>query len=170
MRKPALAATLVLVVWPAMETAAQSSGSTTLVLRVSPEARIDPPQVALAFFVSADGTSDVTAASASLAARVRALSGQAIRVTAQLSSLHGPAGPVPESAVSWTGSAINANGAARQALCSSGVFAPGAAQDLVASWQTSGVLTCALNFQLAQPRSLLPGAYSGVVNLAVVTQ
>lgn len=141
-----------------------------MVLRVSPESRLDPQQIALSFFVSPDGTKDVITVPAQVVASVRALTGQSIRVTALLPSLDGPAGPVSAGAVSWIGSASGATGNARQATCSNGAFAPGIAQDLVAGWQTSGTLTCSLIFQLIQPHTLPPGAYSGRVSFAVATQ
>lgn len=170
MRKRALAAGLALVVWPVLKSLAQNSGSTTMVLRVSPEARVDPQQIALSFFVSPDAAADVTNVPAQMVARVRALSGQSIRITALLPGLDGPSGPVSAGAVGWAGAVGAATGGARQATCTSGVFASGVAQDLVAGWQTSGMLICALNLQLLQPRTLPPGAYSGVVSVTVATQ
>ena len=149
---------------------AQHSGTTTLVLRVNQEARLDPPQVALNFRVSADGASDVTSQTAIVAALVRALPGQQIRVTAQLVSLNGPDGQVPVTQVGWAGSATRAIAGGQAATCSSGTFQPGATQDLVLGWQRSGILTCAVNFALAAPRNLSPGLYSGTVNLAVDTR
>ena len=149
---------------------AQRSGTTTLVLRVNQEARLDPPQVALNFRVSADGASDVTSQTTSVAAMVRALPGQDIRVTARLVTLNGPDGPVPVSAVGWAGSTTRATGGGQAASCSSGTFQPGATQDLVLGWQRSGILACAVNFALAAPRNLSPGLYSGTVNLALDTR
>jgi len=149
---------------------AQRSGTATLVLRVNPEARLDPQQVTLNFRVSADGTSDVTSQTTSVGALVRALPGQQIRVTAQLVSLNGPDGPVPVTAVGWAGSTTRATAGGQAATCSSGTFQAGVTQDLVLGWQRSGILTCAVNFALAAPRDLPPGLYSGIVNLAVDTQ
>lgn len=169
MRKRALAAGLALVVWPVLKSLAQNSGTTALVLRVPPESRIDPSQIALSFFVSPDGRADVITAPAQIVARVRALSGQTIRITAVLPELQGPSGPLPAAAVSWNGAVAGATGSARQATCASGAFASGA-QDLVVGWHTSGELTCSLNFQLAHPRTLPPGAYSGIVTLAIAAQ
>jgi hypothetical protein len=37
----------------------------------------------------------------------------------------------------------------------------------VAGWQKSGTLECAVTWQLADPRSLLPGRYTGLVELTV---
>jgi hypothetical protein len=146
---------------------AQRSGTTALVVQVNQEARLDPQQVALNFRVSADGASDVTSQATSVAASVRALPGQQIRVTAQLVSLNGPDGPVPVTQVGWAGSATRATAGGHPATCSSGTFQPGASQDLVLGWQRSGILTCAVNFGLAAPRNLSPGLYSGTVNLAL---
>jgi hypothetical protein len=53
---------------------------------------------------------------------------------------------------------------AEAARCAGGSFASGDTQDLVAGWQHSGVLTCAVTFSLADPRSLPPGAYTGMVD------
>jgi hypothetical protein len=149
---------------------AQRTGTTTLVLRVNPEARLDPQQVTLNFRVSADGASDVTSQTTSVAAWVRALPGQQIRVTAQLVSLNGPNGPVPITQVGWAGSSTRATAGAQAATCSSGTFQPGVTEDLVLGWQRSGILNCAVSFALAAPRDLPPGLYSGIVNLALGTQ
>ena len=149
---------------------AQRNGSTTLVVQVNQEARLDPQQVALNFRVSADGASDVTSQTASVAAMVRALPGQQIRVTARLGSLNGPDGPVPVTQVGWAGSTTRATAGGQGATCSSGTFQAGATQDLVLGWQRSGILTCAVNFGLAAPRGLAPGLYSGTVDLALDTR
>ena len=148
---------------------AQRTGTTTLAVQVNQEARLDPPQVALNFRVSADGASDVAIQTASVAAWVRALPAQQIRVTARLVSLNGPDGPVPVTAVGWAGSATRATAGGQAATCSTGTFQPGATQDLVAGWQRSGILTCAVNFELVAPRNLSPGLYTGTVNLALDT-
>ena len=100
---------------------------------------------------------------------MRALPAQQIRVTARLVSLNGPDGPVPVTAVGWAGSATRATAGGQAATCSTGTFQPGATQDLVAGWQRSGILTCAVNFELVAPRNLSPGLYTGTVNLALDT-
>lgn len=164
--KTAVVATL-LMAYFVSPVAAQRSGTTTLAVQVNPEARLDPQQVALNFRVSADGASDVTNQTAMVAAWVRALPGQQIRVTARLNAFHGPDGPVPPTQLIWVGSTTRATAGAQAATCSSGTFQTGAAQDLVLGWQRSGVLTCALDFALAAPRTLSPGLYSGTVNLAL---
>ena len=146
---------------------AQRTGTTTLVLQVGPEARLVPNQVALNFRVSADGSSDVTSQTANIEAWVRALPGQAIRVTARVSSLNGPAGPLPATALRWSGSIERAAAGGQAASCSAGSFADGAAQDLVLGWRQSGIVGCTFTFELAAPRKLAPGSYSAVVDLAV---
>ncbi len=87
---------------------AQRTGTTTLAVHVNQEARLDPRRVALNFRVSADGASDVAIQTASVAAWVRALPGQQIRVIARLVSLNGPDGPMPVTQVGWAGSATRA--------------------------------------------------------------
>ncbi len=162
-----VAVLLACVIGPA---GAQRSGTTGLVLQVNPEARLDPQQVAVNFRVSADGSSDVTSQTTSVAAWVRASPGRQIRVTARLVSLNGPEGPAPVTAVRWAGSRARATAGGQSATCSSGTFEPGATHDLVLGWQRSGVLTCAVNFELAAPRNLPSGLYSGIVDLALDTR
>ena len=134
------------------------------------EPRLDPRQVELNFRVSADGASDVASRTATVVAWVRALPGQQIRVTAQLGSLNGPDGPIPVTQIIWAGSTARATAGGQAATCSSGTFQTGTTQDLVLGWQRSGILTCAVTFALAEPRSLSPGLYSGTVNLALDTR
>jgi len=164
--KTAVVAALLLA-YLAGPSGAQHNGSTTLAVHVNPEARLDPRQLALNFRVSADGASDVTSQTASVAATVRALPGQTIRVTAQLVGFNGPDGPTPVTQIVWAGSMARATAGAQAAACSSGTFQTGTTQDLVLGWQRSGILTCAVTFALAEPRSLSPGLYSGTVNLAL---
>jgi len=71
-----------------------STLKTSLILRVDPEARLDPARIALNFQVSADGSSDVISQTTEVGAWVRALPGRRIRVTARLGALNGPDGPV----------------------------------------------------------------------------
>lgn len=149
---------------------AQRSATTTLAVQVNPEARLDPQQVALNFRVSADGASNVTTQTTIVAAWVRALPGQQIRVTASLNAFSGPAGPVPAALLTWVGSTARATAGAQAGTCSSGTFQTGPTQDLVLGWQRSGILTCAVTFALVEPRSLPPGLYSGTMNLALDTR
>jgi hypothetical protein len=146
---------------------AQRTASNTLVVRVAPEQHLSVSQVALQFRVSADGVGDITNQVETLAAWVRALPGQRIRLTARIGNVSGPAGPVAPSAVSWSGSRGLATGGGQEALCTSGAFESSAPQDLVAAWNRSGTLSCAVVFSLAAPRSLPPGVYRGTVDLAL---
>jgi hypothetical protein len=84
-----------------------------------------------------------------------------------LANLSGPAGAVPISAIRWSGSSLVAAAGAQAASCAGGSFPSGDTQDLVAGWQRSGTLTCAVTFWLADPRSLPPGAYTGVVDFTL---
>lgn len=151
-------------------TSAQRNAGTTLVVRVSPEAHLSPSQVALSFRVSTDGTSDVTTQTAAVAAWVRALPGQRIRLTANLANLTGPDGAVAASQLNWNGSAVQAASGGQQASCTSEIFTDTAAQDPAANWQRSGTLTCAVAFSLVNPRGLTPGIYNGTVQIALVAQ
>lgn len=156
---------LVLFVIPAVRMTAQRSGSTSLVLRVAPESRLDPRQVTLHFRRSGDGSSDVVTQSATVVASVRALPGQRIRVTASLPNLQGPDGAVPAGNVRWTSSSSTAAGGGRQAACIGGTFSSAFPQDLVQGWGSPGILTCVLNFELGG--GLPPGSYFGIVTLAI---
>ncbi len=147
------------MLWPLAETSAQNTGTTTLLLRVNPEARLDPPQLPLAFHISPDGSSDVTTASAVVTALVRTAPGQPIRLTGRLANLNAQ--------VRWTGSLLTASGGGKDALCSPGTLAPGAAQDLITGWQRSGTATFSLHFELVNARLLAPGDYSAVVQLGM---
>lgn len=158
----ALAVALMLLLSPR---APGRGASTTLVVRVMPEARIDPSQIALEFRVA-----DTVAQTVNVAAWVRSLPNQQIRVSARLDKLEGPSGPVPVTAVSWTGAVARATAGGNQARCTSGAFAAGQTQDLVLSWRQSGTLTCTFAFTLAESGNLSPGLYSGTVNLSVVAQ
>jgi hypothetical protein len=164
------AVVLVFLVWPMVQVTAQHTRAHSLMVRVAPESRIAPQKILLRFRTSVDGSLDLITQAETVAAWVRALPGQQIRVTGRLSGLQGPDGPVPSGAVRWTGSPISATGGARKATCSSGVFAGDAAQDLVEGWGRSGILTCAVNFELTGARNRSPGTYSGLVSLAVIAQ
>ena len=160
MRQRVFLVVLALVVLPASRRiAAQRSGSTTLVLSVAPESRLDPRQAMLNFRVSADGGSDVTTQLTTVSAWVRPLSGQTVRVTASLTGL-------PAGAVSWSGTRASAAGGARTATCTSGKFASAGPQDLVQGWGGAGILTCTVNFQLDRT-GLSPGLYSGTAAFAI---
>lgn len=167
LKRALLASAIIAAFWPAGRAGAQRTGSTTLALRVSPEAHLSPGQVALRFVVTADGLGEITSQTETVAAWVRALPGQRIRLIARMASLAGPSGTVPIGAVRWSGASQRATGGGQAATCSAGSFAGGATQDLVAAWQVSGTLTCAVTFSLGDPHSLPPGAYTGAVDLTL---
>jgi len=146
---------------------AQHQASTGLAVQVTPEAHLDPTQVALRFQVSEDGTGDITSQTQAIAAWVRALPNQQIRVTARLENVTGPDSARLASGIQFSGSATRATEGARGATCASGSFVGGAAQELVAGWRRNGRLTCSVRFALANPRSLQPGVYAAVLSLAV---
>jgi hypothetical protein len=149
---------------------AQRTGSTTLVVRVTPEQHLSVSHVALQFRVSADGVGDITNQAATVSAWVRALPGQRIRLTATIGNVSGPAGLVPPTAIRWTGSPARATPGGQEASCTSGGFESLAPQDLVAGWTRSGMVTCTVTFSLAAPRDFLPGVYAGTVDLALRTE
>ena len=162
-----LAGAVVALVWPLARVGAQRTATTSLVVQVAPEAHLNPSQVELQFVVSGDVAGDVTSQAAAIDAWVRVLPGQRIRLLAHIASLSGPSGAIPASAIRWSGSNTHATWGGQTAVCAGGSFAGGASQDLVAGWQRSGTLGCAVTFSLADPRSLAAGVYTGVVDLAL---
>jgi hypothetical protein len=139
-------------------------------VRVAPEAHLNPERLALHFRVSRDGASDSGIQTAQVAAWVRALPNQQVRLLAT-AELSGPDGPVRNVSIRWNGTAAAATGGGRQALCGSGLLQTGApGQDVVSGWLRSGTLACVMNFSLADPRSLPPGEYSGMVDFSLRTQ
>jgi hypothetical protein len=145
----------------------QRTASTDLMVRIGPEARIEPNRIPLQFRVSADRHSDQVVQTANIAAWVRSLPQQRIRVSARLLSLAGPGGPLAPAELGWTGAATGYTAGGHQAMCTSGAFATGQAQDLVAGWQKSGTLRCAIAFRLLEPQHLAAGLYTGSVDLSV---
>ena len=134
-------------------------------VRVGPEARLEPTQIALQFQVA-----ESVVQTARVGAWVRSQPGQQIRVLARLAELRGPNGPVPVTAVTWTGAVAQSAAGGHQARCANGAFVAGQAQDLVLGWHNSGTLTCDIAFTVAAPGSLSPGVYSGTVDLALSVQ
>ena len=169
-KRTMVAGAVIAAFWPSARVGAQRSGSTIVAVHVEPEAHLNPSQVALRLVVSADGSDDIASQTAVIAMWVRALPNQRIRLIGHLANLSGPAGAVPISAIRWSGSTLAAGSGAQAASCAGGSFASGDTQDLVAGWQRSGMLTCAVTFSLADPRSLPPGAYTGVVDFILRTE
>jgi hypothetical protein len=148
-------------IWTVLGMRAQQRVATTnLSVRVEPEQHLMPGRVDLSFRVSGDGRSDVLTQSQPVAAWVRALPGQHIRVIAAASG-------VPDQAeLRWTASATRAASGAESARCTNGVF-QGSTNDLVSNWSRSGILTCAVTFELANARALAPGIYPISVSLTL---
>jgi hypothetical protein len=137
--------------------AGAQNSTTALVVRIVPEAHVNPPQATLSFVVSADGTGDVTTQTVGVSAWVRAMRGHPIRLTANQT------GSLP---VTWAGTSTQATAGGRQATCIDGNFAGNSTQDLAANWQNSGTLQCLIRFSLADPRSLAPGVYKATLTFA----
>jgi hypothetical protein len=148
---------------------AQRSGSTALEVRIAPEEHLNQSRIALQFHVSADGAGDVASQRATVAAWVRVLPGHRILLTAAIGPVSGPSGPLPPSAIRWSGSLVSATGGGQNAACTAGTFDGPAPQNLVTGWNRSGSLTCAVVFSLNSAAGLPPGRYSGTVELAVRT-
>jgi hypothetical protein len=162
-KRSILVSALVAACW--VQVGAQRTGNTTLVVRVTPEAHLTPSQVSLRFRTSAGGAGDITSQTEIVAAWVRAAPGQHIRLTASLGQLSDATGAVFSQAVRWTGAPFQATGGGQTATCTSGILQSGSSQDLIAGWQKSGTLTCAIAFGLADPQSLPAGTYTGRVDL-----
>jgi hypothetical protein len=148
---------------PALHSQTQGSDRSALAVVIQPEARVEPQQVPLQFEVSADGVSDVVSQTASVAAWVRSRPNQPIGVRMRLVRLEGPGGPLPPATLRWTAAAPRSTGGGREASCSAGDFTAGAVQELVTGWQKSGMLECAVTWQLTGTAKLPPGRYTGVV-------
>ena len=165
MRKYAAALTIVLMLGLSPRAPGQRDASNTLVVRVMPEARIEPGQIALEFRVA-----DRVVQTAKVAAWVRSLPHQQIRISARLARLEGPHGAVPVTAVNWRGVVASATAGGKQASCTNGTFAASQAQDLVLGWRNPGSVTCEISFKLVEAGELSPGMYSGTVDLSVTAQ
>jgi hypothetical protein len=146
--------------------AQQRSAQTRLAVRIEPEARVIPERISLRFQVSPDGLGGVTAQTHTVAAWVRSLPSQQIRLTAALENLAGPAGAVPPTAVHWSGKVERATSGGTEASCTSGKLG-NSELPLATGWSRSGALACLVVFSLAEPQSLLPGKYTGVVRLSL---
>jgi hypothetical protein len=162
-KRSILVVALVAACW--VQSGAQRSGNTTLVVRVTPEAHLMPSQVGLRFRTSPGGVGDITSQTATISAWVRAVPGQHIRLTASLAQLSDATGAVFSQAVRWNGTPIQATGGGQTAICTNGTLQSGSTQDLIAGWQRSGTLSCAVSFGLSDPQGLPAGSYTGRVDL-----
>jgi hypothetical protein len=146
---------------------AQQTTTTTLQVRIEPEAHVAPQQIALRLRVSADGTSDVTTQTETIAAWVRALPGQRIRLQTRILSLTGPSGPISPTSLGWSGGFLRTSSGAQGAACTAGTFDATQAADLISNWTRSASLACAVTFSLIAPATLPPGTYTGTIELTV---
>jgi len=153
--------------WLATSVLAQPISSSSLVIRVVPEAHLSPSQIPLMFIVSADGAVELTSQVANVLTWVRALPGEEIHLIARFGTMAGPSGTLPASAIAWHGSVLHATAGGQDATCTDGSMAAGLSQALVSGWQRSGTLACAVTFWLESPRSLAPGVYTVMVDLAL---
>jgi hypothetical protein len=148
----------------------QQTATTTLQVQIRPEAHLAPEQVSLRFQISRDGSSDATTRTENIAAWVRALPGQRIRLQASVSSLTGPGGPISPAALRWSGGLLRTSSGAQNAACSAGTFDPAQPVDLISNWTRSASLTCAVTFALISPGTLPPGSYNGTINLTLKSE
>ena len=142
----------------------QRNSSTVLVVRIGPEASVDPSHITLSFRAP-----DQLVQTATVTALVRSLPNQQIHIAAHLLSLTGPDGPVPPSALNWNGTVASATSGGKQARCTSGAFASGSMPSLSTNWRQSGMLRCTVSFALSGA-TLAPGSYSGMLSLAATAQ
>ena len=146
---------------------AQQNAATTLQVVIQPEVHLAPQQISLRFQVSPDGSSGVTSQTESIAAWVRALPGQRIRLQARVLSLTGPTGPISPTALGWSGSLVRASASAPAAAGTAGTFEAANPGDLISNWMRSASLTCVVTFSLLSPGTLPPGSYTGTIELTL---
>jgi hypothetical protein len=156
-----------IALWPNGSAVGQRAGSTRLVLTVVPEFRLDPSRLLVQFTVSPNGVGDIASQPAAVSAWARSLPGRQIHLTAHVGVVTGPSGPAPDAAIEWKGSALRSTAGGRAATCTSGSFSAGTTQELVAGWQESGILACAIAFRLANPHELAPGTYTAAFDLSL---
>lgn len=146
---------------------AQQTATTMLQVQVRPEVHLAPQQISLRLLVSPDGSAGVTTQTESIAAWVRALPGQRIRLQTRVLSLTGPNGPISPTALGWSGGLIRASSGAQNATCTAGTFDAAQPGDLIANWTRSASLTCGVTFSLISPGTLPPGSYTGTIELTL---
>ena len=136
--------------------------NSALVIQINPEAHLDPSTIQLTFPVTNPGEV-VTSQPVTVTAWVRALPGQQIHLTAQMSGLTGPS-------LQWQSASGRATGGGTTAVCASGDFSSGQTQQLIQGWTQSGIATCTLTFSLATQSTWQPGTYTGSVALNLSAQ
>ncbi len=138
------------------------SGTTTLAVRVDPDARLNVSSVPLTFAVP--GTGSVTA---TLVAWARPLPGQRVRLVATpVGALAGAAGTIPLTAISWNGAKSAARGGGATATCTAGTIGTGEFE-FAAGWTRPGTLTCSVTFTLQEAARFAPGVYNGTLLTAL---
>jgi hypothetical protein len=148
---------------------AQSSGGSALVIRINPEAHLNPTSAQISFLVTNPGET-VTSAPVTITAWVRSLPNQQIRLTAQPVNLTGPAGAIPPEAIQWNGATTSTTGGASAAVCTSGTFGPDGPRQLIYGWSQSGIAACTITFKLATDLAWPQGAYTGQVGFNLFAQ
>ena len=156
---------VIAALWPAAKVVAQRTRSASLVIDIVPEAEVKPSHLSAQFAVSADGRADNLSQSTVVTARVRALPNRQIRLDVRIGAVTGPSGPAPSAIVEWSGARLGATGGAQSATCTSGSFAAGPSQALIADWPSSGTISCRIALTLANPRVLMPGFYNASFDL-----
>jgi hypothetical protein len=149
---------------------AQRTATTTLMVRVSPEAHLNPTQIQLHYQISADGSSDLISQTERIAAWVRVPPGQQIRLTARFAPLVGPQGALSDAVIGWTGASIHSTHGGQEATCTGGTAVVDSSHDMISGWHRSGTVTCAVTFVLASARMLPPGRYTADVDLNLRTE
>ncbi len=143
------------------------TGGTALVVRILPEARLNPQSITVSIRVDESGA--VVAQSATLHAWIRAVPGHPIQFVARTSQVSGPSGFLPPASLRWEGVAQAASGGGEAAQCTSGAFS-GTSDLLASGWGRSGTLTCQVRFSLNGSTRPAPGVYTAQVDLALYAQ
>ena len=147
---------------------AQQTSASALQLRVEEKASVTPGKALLQFVIPVDNTMPARQI-VDVSAWVRARRGQRIVVSAAAAgNLVGSGGEIPLAAVQFAGTTVQATYGAESASCTRGSL--GASVELVAGWQTSGILTCEVAFSLADREGLAPGVYSTQLTFSVAAQ
>jgi hypothetical protein len=148
---------------------AENSVSSGLTIQVNPESYLDTPVASLSFQVASHGeiaySQPVT-----ITAWVRALPGQQIHLTAQVSSLSGPSGSAPDASLAFTAAMSGASGGATDATCASGNFTGPYPQQLINDWNRSGIARCIVIFALVPGAAATAGTYNASVSFSLSLQ
>jgi hypothetical protein len=174
MRRQVIVLGIAILCLPIARVGAQRVASTGLTVNVVPESHLSPRQIPLKFVVTPDGAGGITSQNQIVSMWVRALPGQSIHLKATLGAFSVPVRGLSP-AVQWSGSPAAATSGGQRATCNSGSFEGGPPEDLVSGelvsgWTQSGTLTCNIVWSLASPESLMPGIYTGTVDLNLTSE